>query len=932
MAGDMNLTYTVDAETEGMLELSRGAAKAEKDVTKSFKKMDNEVDKFGNELDAAGKAMGRFIDKSGRMREANGQFVKGMQQSNSVAGKISNQLTSVASAIGGIVAGMQLAAVVMRSINVQAGFEASIADLAAITGATGEDLRFLSDEAKRLGSATKYTASEVAEAFKLMASAKPDLLDNSSALAETTKQTLLLATASGTDLATAAETVGSSLNQFAAGAESSARFVNVLAAGAKYGASEVMDTAEALKNSGVAAKSAGISFEETNAAIQALAGNAIKGSEAGTALRNIFLKLDTSTDNSLRPSIVGLNKALENLEKKQLTSAEMVKMFGLENITAATAIMANREQVAELTKKLTGTTVAQEQAAIKADTLRTSQLNLASAIEGLQISIVEYANPALRAMIDYMVEATKGATFFWRSLNDNSIEGMTSKMADLNEEIGEYRKATKNMDMPQWRRDVAQSKLDQATKELAELRKKYQESQGLTAPSGKKGSSSKSEINKIKPPIDTTGIDELTKKLETSKEKALRIYKDINAEILIQTADGSAERKSLMQKNEEQYQSALKGLTVKELKVYTDKGVALARLEKDQFDAKNNLLSLSGQSELAKIKSTEQQALTQIKDDLNKKLISYSQYETAKKQIQDKAKQDELKSQLEKDKKTMGADPYAQEGIDYATKLQALEAYKSSEFAVESRYRDMKLQAQAEHEANIQLLQEQTFRAASAGNEALMATLDSLSGTATNVFSGMLSGTMSATDAMKSFGNAILNEAIGSLVQMGIEQVKQAVMGKALQASTTAATIAQAAILAAAWKPAAISASIATSGGASAAGYSSFLANNPFSVAGGRLNGGPTQAGKAYRVNENGRPEMYTNSSGQSYMMGGGRGHVTPAGEVGGGKPITISQSFIFKGGTPTDMKTMQQFAQMAKTQAMQVIQEQSRQGGMLAR
>lgn len=101
-------------------------------------------------------------------------------------------------------------------------------------------------------------------------------------------------------------------------------------------------------------------------------------------------------------------------------------------------------------------------------------------------------------------------------------------------------------------------------------------------------------------------------------------------------------------------------------------------------------------------------------------------------------------------------------------------------------------------------------------------------------------------------------------------------------------------------------------------------------MGGGRLYGGATQAGKAYRVNENGRPEMFTNKSGQQFMMSGA-GNVTPASDLGG-STININQSFVFDGGTPQDQQTMQQFAQMSKAQTMQIIQQEMRQGGMLSR
>lgn len=109
----------------------------------------------------------------------------------------------------------------------------------------------------------------------------------------------------------------------------------MLAAGAKFGSSEIADTAAAIKNGGVAAAQAGVGFETLNAAIQVLAEREVKGGEAGTALRNVILNLEKGTDKTLKPSVVGLSQALENLAGKNLSTKQAVKLFGVENLSAA---------------------------------------------------------------------------------------------------------------------------------------------------------------------------------------------------------------------------------------------------------------------------------------------------------------------------------------------------------------------------------------------------------------------------------------------------------------------------------------------------------------------------------------------------------------------------------------------------------------------
>jgi len=278
-------------------------------------------------------------------------------------------------------------------------FEKSISDLAAITGATGKDLDFLTSKAMEFGSQTTKSAAQAAEAFKLVASAKPDLLANAEALAAVTRETITLSEAAGTSLPESAATLGASLNQFNADAEESGRFINVLAAGAKFGASEISNTAEALKVSGTVAHSVGLSFEQTNAAIQALASVAIKGSEAGTGLRGVLLKLSTQSREEFNPEIVGFTQAIKNLAAAHLTTTEKAKLFGQESITAASALITQADSLDTLTGKLTDTDTAYEQARIRVNNLDGDLKILSSAMEAQAIMAGTTVSLSLRTLV-----------------------------------------------------------------------------------------------------------------------------------------------------------------------------------------------------------------------------------------------------------------------------------------------------------------------------------------------------------------------------------------------------------------------------------------------------------------------------------------------------------------------------------------------------
>lgn len=280
-------------------------------------------------------------------------------------------------------------------------FGAAIADLQAITGASGAALEYLENQARQFGATTTLSAVESAEAFKLIASAKPDLLENVQALQQVTSEVIALSEASGIELPAAASAVGLALNQYSAGAEQAARFVNVLAAGSKYGASEVADTAAAIEKSGVIAKQAGIGFEQLNSLIQILAANGIKGAVAGTQLRGVLLSLQQQ-GGDLDPKIVGINKSLQGFVDVAGDSTRMTKIFGRENIAAAQILTGNIDSLDKLSGALTDTTVAYDQQRIKTQTLDGDFKRLNSTYGDLKILIGNSNKKELRELVQWI--------------------------------------------------------------------------------------------------------------------------------------------------------------------------------------------------------------------------------------------------------------------------------------------------------------------------------------------------------------------------------------------------------------------------------------------------------------------------------------------------------------------------------------------------
>lgn len=294
---------------------------------------------------------------------------------------------SVRSFVGGFagMAGISFAFMDIAQKSIQ--FEKSLSSLRSLTGVSAEELSFFKNEAIKLGSTSTQTASQVVEAFQLIGSQKPELLKNKDALAEVTKQAITLAEAAGMEVPEAARALTGSLNQMGESSQKAGEYINILAAASQAGSADIPYLTKAIEKSGGAASSVGIKYNELVAAIEAIAPKITEASEAGTNLRNIFLVLESSSDKNLKPSVVGLSKAVENLAAKNMDATQMTKMFGRESVTAALALVGAKDQYNHYVEAITGTNTAIEQQKINNDNLAGSINAVASAWEGFVLTL-----------------------------------------------------------------------------------------------------------------------------------------------------------------------------------------------------------------------------------------------------------------------------------------------------------------------------------------------------------------------------------------------------------------------------------------------------------------------------------------------------------------------------------------------------------------
>lgn len=282
--------------------------------------------------------------------------------------------------------------------------EEAQAELKALTGLDDESIAWLTRQAEILstsmeksGLRIRQSSDEILQAYMLIGSKKPELLDNKEALNAVTVEAMRLATAAKIDLRDAVTATTISLNMYGESADQAAKYVNVLAAGSKEGAADVASQAAAIKNAGVAAATAGVPIEGLQGAIQTLAEKGVEAEVAGTALKKFFLVLQTGPDET-NPKVVGLQTALENLNSKGMSAGEIQKMFGEEAYSAASILIQNVDAVDRYTQAVTGTNIAVEQAAINSDTNRAKLEQHKNAIKEAGIELAERLNPSIMTL------------------------------------------------------------------------------------------------------------------------------------------------------------------------------------------------------------------------------------------------------------------------------------------------------------------------------------------------------------------------------------------------------------------------------------------------------------------------------------------------------------------------------------------------------
>lgn len=333
-------------------------------------------------------------------------------------------ITGTAAALGGVAA---------AAIKVGSDFESQMSRVKAISGATGEEFEQLKAQAMQLGADTSFSASQAAEGMENLAAAG----FTTSEIMNAMPGLLNLAAASGEDLASSSDIAASTLRGFGLAAYDAAHVADVLAANANRTNSSVADTGEAMKYIAPLARAAGLSLEETAAAIGIMANAGVNGSQAGTSLRGALSRLSKPTKDmseamdelgisfydsngkmkSLTEQVGMLRQATEGMTDEQKNNY-LVTLYGQEALSGMLALINEGEgSLGELTNAYKNCDGAAQKAA------ETMQDNLSGALEQLSGSAETLGLAFYNSVADNLKNAAKTATESINNITDSFNNG-----------------------------------------------------------------------------------------------------------------------------------------------------------------------------------------------------------------------------------------------------------------------------------------------------------------------------------------------------------------------------------------------------------------------------------------------------------------------------------------------------------------------------
>lgn len=397
-------------------------------LTNEWRKMDENSKEYHEHLRKIRSLKSILAEHNQQLRAIDQTQTMSLSKGVDLFNKYAASITAVVAALTGVVLKLN------TFRNLLNEREESKASVKALTGLDDDAIDWMEQKAVELsttmdesGLRIRQSASQIMEAYMMVGSNKPELLESKEALNAVTVETMRLATASGMSLTKSVDATTTALNQYGASADDAARYVNVLAAGSKFGAANVEQQSAAILKAGTIAASSNISIEELVGTIEMLGEKGIKSEIAGTGLKTFFTRLATGATDT-NPKVVGLATALDNLNAK-VEAAErqnvgggtalLKKLFGDEGMQTAMILSQNTEKVNEYTQAVTGTSIAYEQAAINSDTAAAKLDQVRNELNEQGIILMQELNPAITKTLSRLVNWSRYTVTLVRFIADH---------------------------------------------------------------------------------------------------------------------------------------------------------------------------------------------------------------------------------------------------------------------------------------------------------------------------------------------------------------------------------------------------------------------------------------------------------------------------------------------------------------------------------
>ncbi|SFN89957.1 tape measure protein [Xenorhabdus japonica] len=361
-------------------------------------------------------------------------------------------------------------------------------------------------------------------------------------------------------------------------------------------------------------------------------------------------------------------------------------------------------------------------------------------------------------------------------------------------------------------------------------------------------------------------------------------------------------------------------------------------LANQERDDKIKASELDVAAHSAMLRKKEEDGLKRMYD---KHLIDEKIFQEQMKAIKDKAAEEERQRKVNEAvspaMKTLGEfDPVQNLINEHDRKIEAIKQFEQQHTELKEQAEAARAAIEKKYQEDLASSQWEQWKSQNEMYQFLGDAVESLGQRSANSITGLLTGTQTANEAMRNLALTITNEAVSALVQMGMQQIKNMVIGKAASTAAKVDAVATGATITTAMAPAAAATSVATMGSAATVGMMAMATAVPAMIAllGARKNGGPVSPNGAYRIGENNKPEIFKANNGHQYMIPGDRGKVVSNRDIGKGGggvsvgDINISFSVQTQGNfSEQDARLM---SGMVKKSIYDVLIDERRPGGML--